>query len=269
MLKISFSKYSGCGNDFILIDNRDGGFPSHDVSLIRSLCRRSLGIGADGLILVEDSCKGDFLMRIFNSDGKEAEMCGNGLRCFGMFLKELKAPGTHFNVEVSSHIYPISIEGKEVSVAMVAPQTMEWEIPLEIGSKDFVLDYLDTGVPHAVQFVNNIEKLNVEKLGPKIRHHKRFSPRGTNVDFAELIEGNTLAMRTYERGVEGETLACGTGACAVAIAASRKYGLDNPIVVKTRSGENLKFELVSENGQLKKIMMKGPAKQIYSGIVEV
>lgn len=196
-------------------------------------------------------------------------MCGNGLRCFGMFLKELRFPENAFNIEVSGQIYPLKIEGKSVSVVMVAPKQMEWDIPIEVGGKEYCIDFLDTGVPHAIQFVENIEKVNVEALGRKIRHHKRFSPKGTNVDFAALQHDQSLAMRTFERGVESETLACGTGACAVAIAASRKYGLKNPVIVKTRSGERLKFELHMKGDQITQVLMKGPAKQIYSGIVEV
>ncbi len=269
MRKISFSKYSGCGNDFILIDNRVNFFPVRDTFLIRNLCRRSLGIGADGLILLEDSKMGDFLMKIFNADGKEAEMCGNGLRCFGMFIKELEIPGNNFDIEVMDKIYPVTLDGKRVSVSMIPPDKIEWEVQVSIEKQNYVVDCLDTGVPHTIQFVKDLEKVEVEKLGPLFRYHKRFAPKGTNVDFAMLNSDNTIDMRTYERGVEGETLACGTGATAVAIAASRKYGLKNPIVIRTRSGEYLEFELSLENNTIHKIIMKGPAKQIYSGIVEV
>lgn len=269
MRKISFSKYSGCGNDFILIDNRSCNFPIGDELLIQDLCRRSLGIGADGLILLEESTKADYRMRIFNADGGEAEMCGNGLRCFGMFINELGIPGSHFDVEVTEKIYPVSTEANRVSVAMVPPSQMEWEVDVTVDDKLLRIDFLDTGVPHVVQFVEDIEIINLETLGPSLRYHQRFAPKGTNVDFASLSSQNIIYMRTYERGVEGETLACGTGAAAVAIAAARKYGLKSPITVKTRSGECLDFDLKIKDDQIESIVMMGPANQIYSGIVEV
>jgi len=156
-----------------------------------------------------------------------------------------------------------------VSVAMVPPSQMEWGIDLPVDEKTLKVDFLNTGVPHTVQFVEDIEKVNLETLGPSLRYHQRFAPKGTNVDFASLSSQNVIYMRTYERGVEGETLACGTGATAVAIAAARKYGLSSPITVRTRSGECLDFDLVIKEDHIETIVMKGPAKQVYSGIVEV
>lgn len=269
MRKISFSKYSGCGNDFILIDNRNLSFSIKEKSLIEDLCRRSLGIGADGLILLEESTKADYRMRIFNADGGEAEMCGNGLRCFGLFIKELGIPGNQFTIEVMEAIYSLSPSANRVSVTMIPPAQIKWEIDVTVHDETFKVDFLNTGVPHVVRFVEDIESVHFETLGPALRYHQIFSPKGTNVDFASLRTDNILEMRTYERGVEGETLACGTGATAVAIAAARKYGLKSPITVLTRSGEHLDFDLNIINDHIENIVMKGPAKRIYSGIVEL
>lgn len=269
MSKIPFSKYSGCGNDFVLIDNREGNFPTENGQLIRNLCRRSLGIGADGIVLLENSSDADYRMRIFNPDGNEAEMCGNGLRCLGMYLKEIGIPGNSFHIEVTKKIYPIQIEGKQVEVSMAPPEIFQKDLSIRIDHRDYQMDYLDTGVPHVVLFDDHIEEIDVNELGSKIRHHPLFAPKGANVNFATLKQGAFIELRTFERGVEAETLACGTGSAAVAIAASAKWGATNPITVKTRSGECLEFNLKQGPKGISQILMKGPANQIYSGIVDI
>lgn len=269
MPTLAFSKYSGCGNDFILFDNRAGIFPAEDKTLIRNLCRRRLGIGADGVILLENSIEADFRMRIFNADASEAEMCGNGLRCFGKFLFELGLGEENFRVEVMRQIYSLQLRGDVVSVSMPPPGRTEWQVEFSLDGNLITADFLDTGVPHVVIFTDGLENVDLSDLGPKIRRHPRFSPKGANVNFASLDTEGFVSVRTYERGVEEETLACGTGAAAVAIAAAKKYALENPITVRPRSGEELKFYLAKENGEISRITMNGPANFIFHGEISI
>lgn len=263
-----FSKYSGCGNDFILIDNRDKIFPIDNKKLVQKCCNRRFGVGADGIILLENSKNADFLMRVLNADGTEAEMCGNGLRCLGQYLKELNIPGDSFHIEVTHKIYPIKVDPSYVNVSLIPPTEIKWNVKVPLEEKIVTLDFLNTGVPHVVIFTEDLENIEFTSLGPKIRHHSLFAPRGTNVNFASLAADGSVHMRTYERGVEQETLACGTGAAAVAIAATIKYHLKSPITVNTRSGEPLEFHLAMHNGEISNLTMKGPATWIFRGKVK-
>lgn len=266
--QVPFSKYSGSGNDFILIDNRKNIFPKTDRNFIQQLCRRSLGIGADGIILLEESAHADYRMRIYNADGGEAEMCGNGLRCLSRFIQELKIPGNTFLIEVSNTHYKVSIGENGIAVEMPPPSLLDWDVLVSYQEQSISLDYLDTGVPHVVSFVEDVETIELEKIAPYLRHNTRFAPKGANVNFASRMNANTFCIRTYERGVEGETLACGTGATAVAIAAERKFHLTGPITIFTRSKEKIEFTITKTCDKITQITMQGPAKKIYSGVFE-
>ena len=211
MTSLSFSKYSGCGNDFILLDNRKGQVSKNLANLVTVLCHRNQGIGADGVILWEDSLLCDYKMRIFNADGSEAEMCGNGLRCFGQFLKEKKVKPGKITVEVMQTPYILEVKGRKVNASMPSPKDVKWDLTVETDGRSIQVDFLDTGVPHVVVFVDNVDAVDFESEAFAIRHHPLFAPKGTNVDYVELCYDNTLKIRTFERGVEGETLACGTG----------------------------------------------------------
>jgi len=251
---LDFSKYSGCGNDFILIDNRDAAF-LYNPTLIQTLCHRQRGIGADGVILLEPSQIAQYNMRIFNADATEAEMCGNGIRCLGRFLQDLEIPGNTFSIEVMQKVYPLSIDPDAISVNLGPPSSIQSSIQLE----NHLFDLIDTGVPHAVTFVEDLEAIDLHTLGPKIRHHPTLAPKGANVNFCSLNNGD-LHIRTYERGVEGETLACGTGAAACALSARQHFALPNPLIVHTQSGEPLSF-LIEE----RHLIMKGPAHFVFCG----
>ncbi len=267
MTKYSFSKYSGCGNDFILIDNRMKKFPD-DPLLYRKLCARNTGIGADGIIFVENSKLADFKVRIFNSDGSEAEMCGNGMRCYGKFLHELQIPGRKFLVEAKEREISIDLLDENVRIGMGNPQNLAWDLKLNIENYPLTLDYMDTGVPHAIHFVNDIQKIDLLNLGPKVRYHPHFRPKGTNFNVAS-ISGNHIWLRTYERGVENETLACGTGATAVALAASKRYGIPSPICVHTRSGESLEIGFNWEQPEPTEVTATGPANLVFRGEIAI
>lgn len=266
-----FSKYVGSGNDFILIDNRNLSFPSDNKLWISKLCHRQFGIGADGLILLENSKTADFKMRIFNSDGSEAEMCGNGIRCFYQFLQEVTEISDSQTVETKAgHIYlEKSLDGdhSDVKVSMLPPSDIKWNLKVKIDSEEITLHSLNTGVPHVVIFSESINNLDLKKLGSTIRHHPLFQPKGTNVNFVEILTNNEISIRTYERGVEDETLACGTGATAAAIAACYQKDLDLPLKVKTRSGENLTIDCTIEKPIIKNVTMTGPALFVFRGEV--
>lgn len=260
-----FSKYVGSGNDFILIDNRELSFRTHDYAFISKLCHRQCGIGADGVILLENSETADFKMRIFNADGSEAEMCGNGIRCFFKFLHEIGLHQPSYLIETKASNLRLDQEGSQVKVEMQNPVDIKWDMDLEVDSDSLKVHYLNTGVPHAVIFKSQIEDSDLKLLSPKIRFHEYFLPKGTNVNFATVNSKNEVTVRTYERGVEDETLGCGTGATATAIAAAYLFDLKLPIRVKTKSGEELEINFTIDQSIIKDVTMKGPAVFVYRG----
>lgn len=265
---IPFSKYTGCGNDFILIDNRSGVYPYRETDLVEHLCDRQFGVGADGVVLLEKSDSADFVMRIFNPDGSEAEMCGNGIRCLGKFLQELSVEGTSFTIEVMGKMYPLTLhDDGSVSVAMRPPAEIDWNIALPIGRKKFRVDFLDTGVPHAILPVDNLATFDLDAIGPRIRYHDKFMPLGTNVDIYHIDENDPslICIRTYERGVERETMACGTGATACAVVAWTKAHIPNPIRIQVASGDTLEFEISGNPDKIDRIIMRGPAEFVFRG----
>lgn len=263
-----FSKYVGSGNDFILIDNRNLFFPAKDHEYISKLCQRQCGIGADGLILLENSKTADFKMRIFNADGFEAEMCGNGIRCLFKFIQDVGQPTQNLVIETKEALIQLSEDPQNpelVKVQMQDPFDIEWNFDLHLVSKTFKVHFLNTGVPHAVIFSDEISDGDLKEIAPKIRFHDRFLPKGTNVNFVSVTGKNALTVRTYERGVENETLGCGTGATASAIAAAYHLGCELPINVKTKSGEELKIDCMINESTIKDVTMTGPALLVYKG----
>ena len=263
-MKLTFSKYEGCGNDFILVDNRSFDFPTHHLSFIQKLCDRKFGVGADGLILLEQSSVANFKMRIFNADGSEAEMCGNGIRCLFKFIQKLGHHLPSYSIETINHPLVLHSKGDDVSVQMANPFDIKWNQTLSINSISYPFHFMNTGVPHAVIFVEDSETISVNSLGASVRYHPFFSPKGTNVNFAHLVD-NKVIVRTYERGVEAETLACGTGVTATAIAAAQSYDLSPPIQVITRSGQELTVDFVKDSEQIKNVILTGPAHLIFEG----
>ncbi len=259
MSKLSFVKYEGAGNDFILIDDRALSFPIHDRKRIEQLCHRRFGIGADGIILLQSEANADFRMRILNSDGSEAEGCGNGLRCFLLFLSDLGLPRKKTRIAIGSRIVEAEFVGEKIGVQM--GPAMNLKIKLQIEGRE--VHSVDTGVPHAVQFVLDIEKIDVAKEGSFLRYHPFFQPKGTNVNFAALQTDGSIRVRTYERGVEGETLACGTGATAVAAIAAKIVRLPSPILLHFPGGT---LE-VHFNERMSDFKMVGPARRVFSGFL--
>lgn len=264
-----FSKYTGCGNDFILFDNRLGSFPIQQPGLVSRLCHRQQGIGADGVILLENSDTADFRMRIYNADGTEAEMCGNGIRCLMKFIHELGFKEPVCTIETMQRKLKLLMDEDQVSVEMGTPTDIRWDINLKIESESMTLQYLNTGVPHAILFVEELDAFDLAYWGPKIRHHPLFGFPGTNFNVATYPKNGRIAIRTYERGVEGETLACGTGATAAALAAAKLCKLKGPIKVVTRLNEILEIAFQQKNCLFSDVTMTGPSKRVYRGEVDI
>lgn len=261
-----FSKYSGCGNDFIFIDNRENSFDYTNKGLIKAICHRQKGVGADGLVLVERSTKADSFMRIINSDGSEAAMCGNALRCIHPFcLNQLKIAADTIESAQGIHLLSFSPEGVAATLQLVSAHPFQSKIPCDYyGIKE--IDFIDTGVPHALFFVEDSKRVDLALLGPKIRNDRLFAPQGANVNAVQVVGDSTLLLRTYERGVEGETFACGTGATAAALAAHRRGYSSSPTTVKFASGDFLKISFCYSDGLYSNIIMSGAAKHLFDGV---
>lgn len=261
-----FVKYVGSGNDFILFDNRKKEFPTSS-TIIRSLCHRQKGIGADGVILLENSTKenANHRFRIFNSDGSEAEMCGNGMRCFIKWLGDLGLSSDCYQIETMQSILNVKKMGNLICIDMGSPRNIKWDISLRFDNQFLRLHALNTGVPHVVVFVDNLDQINLSTLGPYIRHYSLFTPQGTNVTVAQKKEGNKLKIRTYERGVEGETFGCGTGATAAALAAAKKNHMESPICVETYLGDEVSIAFNHDNHEFRDVTLTGSAEHIFSG----
>jgi len=266
MNQIPFYKMSGAGNDFIIIDNRNQIVADKDLSgFIASICRRKMSAGADGLILIEASDKFDFRWRFFNSDGSKAEMCGNGARCAARFAHVTGIAGTTLSFETEAGVVSAQINEDRVKVKMPDPSDLKLAYPLKLSNRSLEISSINTGVPHTVVMVEQVADVDVVTLGREIRLHQTFAPAGTNANFVQRSTGNAIEIRTYERGVEDETLACGTGAIASAIISARRFQMNSPVDVKTRSGEYLTIYFSAKDGQFDDIYMEGGARIIYSG----
>lgn len=268
---VRFWKLEGAGNDFLGLDGRAGGFKLKRQQ-IADLCDRRRGVGADGVLVVEKpKVRGaDFRMRYYNSDGGEAEMCGNGARCFALLARAVSGrKGNELRVQTQAGLLTLRTSGREVQVSMTEPTKLRLGRKLVVAGRKLAIDFLNTGVPHAVLFVRSVRSIDVAKQGRAIRYHSAFAPSGTNVNFVEIGRGNRIHVRTYERGVEGETLACGTGVVAASILSNLRRGLRPPIQVATRGGDNVRVGFSMENGHARKVTLQGPARIVYRGVLHV
>ena len=257
-MKLEFYKYQGTGNDFVVIDDRMQQFDITDEDRIRNICNRRKGVGADGLILLRSHLDADFEMLYFNANGKEGSMCGNGGRCLVDFA--------HFLGIIEDDCTFIAIDGLHEAKWTEESVSIKMIDVFEVEVRDKYV-YLDTGSPHYVQFVKDLENYPVFEQGKSIRYNERFKQNGTNVNFVET-QGTACAVRTYERGVENETFACGTGVTAVAIAAhANKKNLDNPLSVSVLGGV-LKVSFEEVNGIYKNVWLTGHAKQVFKGSIK-
>jgi diaminopimelate epimerase len=262
--QFAFYKMTGGGNDFILIDNREGRIDVDALRLsIPRICRHKLSVGADGLIVLEHSAKAHFRWRFFNADGSEAEMCGNGGRCAARLAHFLGMAPSDLIFETVAGLIKAQVRGKVVKLTLPPPSDIRLGISLPIGEEEVSVDFINTGVPHAVIFAPDLQEVDVVGLGRQIRHHEAFQPAGTNVDFV-TVDNGTVAIRTYERGVEDETLACGTGAVAAAIIAGLRGLAISPTTVIPRSGEALTIYYEGE-GKIREVSLEGEVRMIYHG----
>ena len=265
-LPISFWKMSGAGNDFIVIDHRKPVIrPEQMAEFARLVCRRKFSAGADGLFLLEPSDRADFRWRFFNADGSEAEMCGNGARCVARFAYMQGVAAARMRFETLAGIVDATVADTQVTVRMTPPHSFRFDRQLDVAGQMFMAHSVDTGVPHAVIFVDDLDAVDVVGLGRQIRFHPAFAPAGTNVDFVGRAE-NCFRIRTYERGVEDETMACGTGVVAAAlIAAARGYAA-SPVAIVTAGGVALTVHFTGQQGEAAhQVLLKGPAHVIYKG----
>ena len=263
-MKIPFVKMSGSGNDFILIDHRNPIIQRDRMSVFaRQVCRRRVSVGADGLIFIESSQKADFKWQFFNADGSEAEMCGNGGRCAARFalLKGIAGPSLTF--ETLAGILSAEVDAKRVKLELTRPHSLKLDEPIVVDEKSVSVSSINTGVPHAVQFVDDVERWDVLRMGKAIRNHPHFAPGGTNANFVRIEEGSRLTVRTYERGVEDETLACGTGLVASSLVAAFKGWVTSPVSVRTQGGEVLKVHFEIEGKEVKKVFYEGDVQLVY------
>ncbi len=263
MKELVFVKMQASGNDFILINNFKKQFAGEGADLARRLCRRRISVGADGLILIEppQDPQNAFAWRFYNADGSEAEMCGNGGRCAARFVVEEGLARSPFTFETKAGVIRAEVEGSRVKVQLTPPQDERLYMEITLEEEVWRGHFVNTGVPHLVVLVEDLEKIPVKEKGRRLRSHTLFSPAGTNVNFVRVGEEG-LEIRTYERGVEDETLACGTGAAASAWIAFRLGLLRSPIPVKTRGGEILRIH-IEDN----RIWLEGETRRIYRGLL--
>lgn len=273
---LRFFKMNGAGNDFIIVDNRDLSLTKElDADTIAALCDRHRGIGADGLLAVEPARKGaDFRFRYYNADGGEAEMCGNGARCFGRFtahLGEIVLKKVTF--ETIAGTLAAEMVGEDVRIAMSEPTDLKLDTGATVAGVDSPLHFINTGVPHVVTFLDSPEALDgfdVFTHGGAIRHHAAFQPAGTNANFAAVLAPDHISIRTFERGVEDETLACGTGMVACALIHHLLTGAPSPIKVDVEGGDTLEigFEKTGDRS-FSKVTLTGPADFVFEGEIDI
>lgn len=266
-MPLRFAKMTAAGNDFIVVDNRRDQAAGLDPLRIRKLCSRRLSVGADGLMLLGQPLApgADFAMRYFNADGSEAAMCGNGGRCLARFavLVGVGAEGQTLQFSAPSGAYTALVTGSQVRLSLPPPAPREAGRRLDLAAGSREVDAINTGVPHAVLFTPDVEAEDVVGVGREVRRHPAFAPAGTNVNFCQVLGPHRLSLRTYERGVEDETLACGTGVAAAALLAAARGLVTPPVAVLTRGGVELEMNFTVRAGGFEDISQRGEARLVY------
>ena len=270
MNKIPFMKFSGAGNDFVIINNLENLVDSTDTNFVKKVCERRMSVGADGVLLVEKADgigtgSVDFRMRYFNADGGEVETCGNGARCISRFAYLNGIVTEKMRFLTNAGIYESEIVGDNVKVRMSEPTDIRLNVPLQLKDGVHTVGFANSGVPHVVFFVEDLDGTDVFDMGQQTRYHADFKPAGTNANFIRIQSSERLEIRTYERGVEDETLACGTGSIASAIVSAALGKVTSPVSVKTASGVVLKIHFDMSDGEPKNVYLEGDARVIYAG----
>jgi diaminopimelate epimerase len=266
---LRFTKMNGAGNDFVLLDNRAGDLALTPEQIAR-VCDRHRGVGADGVLLLERSTNGaDFRMRYYNADGGEAEMCGNGARCFARFADRAAGPLEKLSFETPAGVIGAQLAGELVILQMSEPNDLRLDLEVPVSGEKIRASYLDSGVPHVVVPVAKIDAVDVRSLGAAIRQHPMFAPRGANANFGEQRGPRSIAIRTYERGVEDETLACGTGVVASALIFAATENVSGPIDVLVRGGDILSVDFTRQGDRFTNVTLTGPADFVFDGTIEL
>jgi diaminopimelate epimerase len=266
--EIAFTKMSGTGNDFIVVDAFHTPLDIDWSRFAARFCPRLTGVGVDGVLVLSPNDKVDFTYRIFNADGSEAEMCGNGARCAAAFAMRHDIAGSTMSFSTLAGVVEARVNPADVSIRMTDPMDLKRDIAIDVDGKPFSVWFVNTGVPHAIVFTDDLEGVPVDSLGRAIRHHAAFQPAGANVDFVQRVSDNAIRVRTYERGVEGETLACGTGAVASAIVSHAAGKVSGAPVEAGMPGGNLKIGLsAAKLGEYHDVWLTGEVSFIFTGTI--
>jgi len=267
-MRIDFAKVAASGNDFIIVDNRGNKLKDKIIDFAdfaRFSSRRKHSVGADGVLVLENSEIADFKMRIINPDGSEVSMCGNGIRCSALYASTKKWCGASMKIETGAGILEATVKEESVKIKMTPPKNLKLDQNIGVGKTIMTVHKIDTGVPHAVHFVDEIKDYPVKDMGAKIRYHKIFEPEGTNADFVKPIDKSTISVRTYERGVEDETLACGTGVVASAIISNLVNGTQQPVSANTEGEDVLKVHFKKEHNHFSDVHLEGDSHIVFEG----
>ena len=266
---LRFTKMNGAGNDFVMVDNRAGEVRLRPEQIVR-ICDRHRGIGADGILLLERGSNGaDFRMRYYNRDGGEAEMCGNGARCFARFANKVAGAPDKISFQTPAGLIRGELHGELVTLQMSEPKDLQLSVELVANGEKERVHFINSGVPHVVVPVSKVDDVDVRRRGEAIRRHEMFSPAGANVNFTEKRGAQKILVRTYERGVEDETLACGTGVVASALIFGATEKVDGPISVAVRSGSELSVGFKRAGDQFRNVTLTGPAEFAFEGTIEI
>jgi len=271
-MRIDFTKMHGAGNDFVMIDNRSGAIELSPKQ-VAQLCHRHFGVGADGLLLLdipEDPAVADARMIYFNSDGSRAEMCGNGARCFTAFALE-RGVGREGRLRfvTDAGLLTSTVVGNAITIQMSEPTELRLHETIHLQSGDTDVHHINTGVPHVVRFVDDASAVEIRLQGAEMRFHPAFKPKGANANFAALQGDGSVVIRTYERGVEDETLACGTGVTAVGILAHLVHDVPLPVRLRVASGDELTVNFDRDGETIRNVTLTGPAKTVFRGSTEI
>ena len=269
-MMVDFTKMNGAGNDFVLIDNRERKIKLTRDQIVR-LCHRQRGVGADGLFLLvpNTSGKAQWTWEFYNSDGSTADMCGNGARCFARFVSDKTGAKGPTTFETGAGVITATFQEDRVTVNLTPPRDLKLDQLVPVSSGKLQVHSLNTGVPHAVIFVPDADKAMVQQLGAEIRFHQQVAPKGTNVNFVQVRGPNSIRVRTYERGVEGETLACGTGVTASALVSSVVHRFTSPVQVQVQGGDLLEVSFNRDGNEFKDVKLTGPADFSFEGKIEI
>jgi diaminopimelate epimerase len=268
-MRYHFWKMHGAANDFILVDDRAQTFPAGDRAWLAKIMSRRTGVGSEGILLIQPAQAGaDFRMRFFNPDGGEAEMCGNGARCVARLAHDLRVAPDQMKFETAAGIVGAEIRGGNVLLHMTEPRDWRMHRTLELDGRSFPYHFVNSGVPHAVVEVKDLDAVDVQSLGSQIRHHRDFAPAGTNANFIAVTGPDSIRVRTYERGVEAETLACGTGIVASGLIAGRLGRAKTPVHVRPASGDTLEVSYTATADGATAVTLLGPAVHVFEGTIE-